>query len=104
MFACMRPLRPGSWRPELVVDENARWLYDPVSKTMVGFAGPLSRERVVTALPLEHGGPVLIDPQRVVSGADGFYLADPDGNLIGKDGLWVMRMLYARKVEDTRRL
>ena len=45
------PLQPGSWRPELLVDDRAFRLYDPTTKTLVGFAGPLGRERVLSALP-----------------------------------------------------
>lgn len=100
----MRPLRHLSTRPELLVDEHGRRIVDPVNKTFVGIAGPLGRERVVEALPLNESGPVQIAPHEAVHDADGFYIADPDGNLIGVEGIWVHRMLYARWVEDTRRL
>jgi hypothetical protein len=97
----MRPLRPGSWRPELVVDDHAWRLYDPATQTFVGMPGPFGRERVVWALP-NGTGPTVLEPNKVVHDGGGFYLADPDNNLIGMPGLVVARMLMATRTEQTR--
>lgn len=100
----MRPLRPGSWRPLIIVDHRARRLKDPATGTYVGFEGPLSRERVVFALPINGQRPFQAKPPRVVHDHDGDYLGDPDGKLIGHAGFWITRLLPATKTEDTRRL
>lgn len=101
----MRPLRLGSWRPELIVDDHAFRLWDPVDQTYVGVPGPFGRERVVFALPFNGGG-TPSGPLRswVVHDNDGFHLADPDGNLVGRADVWIPRLLDARWTEDTRRL
>ena len=100
----MRPLRPGSPRPEIIVDDAALRLRDPATGSYVGMPGPFGRERVVMALATNGTGPVWIDPHRVVGDDGGVYLADPTGVLVGLPGVWVARMLDARWVEDTRRL
>ena len=93
-------LRPLSPRPELLVGLTAP-VEDPTDNSQVGFAGPVSRERCVTALPLNGTGPRLLGVATVIH--DGFYLADPSGNLIGEsDAVWVSRMLTAERTEDTR--
>lgn len=48
--------------------------------------------------------PVEIQRRIVTKDDNGSYLADPAGNVIGKDRIVVHRMLAARWVEDTRRL
>jgi hypothetical protein len=73
-----------------------------VAGVLVGREGPLGRERVLFALPLEPG-PALLSPPTVVRDAGAAYLADPDGALIGDPAVWVDRMLTVRVTEDTRR-
>lgn len=98
----MNALRNPSDRPGLLVDWSGRPVGEKSTQTIVGWAGPFGRERVVSCLPLDPGGAVL--PPQVVVDWDGFYLADPDGNLIGEPALWVSRMLTAGVTQDTRRL
>ena len=105
----MRPLRHLSLRPELLVDHNGNRVGELVNNavvTVVGLPAPLGRERVVEALPLNESetGPVQIAPHVAIHDQDSFYLADPDGNLIGVQGVWIHRLVYAHWVEDTRRL
>ena len=100
----MRPLRPLSWRPELLVDDHAHWLVDPATQTQVGLPGPLAKERCVFALPLNGTGPVQIKPLEFVRDDDSRQVADPGRVVVGFDGLWIPRLLYARWTEDTRRL
>lgn len=102
----MRPLRNLSLRPELLVDQNGNRIADPTDNSVVGFPNPLGNERLVKALPLNEAGvgPVQVAPHEVLHDHDGYYLADPDGNLIGFEGAWVHRIVYARWTEDTRRL
>jgi hypothetical protein len=95
-------LRGPSPRPSVVVDPAAYGVVDP-SSNFVGRPGPLGRQRVVSALPLDPG-PALLSPPCVVRDPGSAYLADPDGALIGVEALWVNRMLTARWTEDTRRL
>jgi hypothetical protein len=96
------PLRPGSWRPELIIDPWGFRLFDPTTSTYVGAAGPLGRERLIAALPL-NDGPRMLAPWAVVHDQDGAFLADPDSSLIGRDCVFVSRMLAARPTEATRR-
>ena len=103
MNAPFKTLRTPSARPELVISNKRSGVNDPSSQTLVGFAGPLGRERLIAALPLGNG-PGMLLKHNVVHDQDGMYLADPDGNLIGFAGVWVSRMLTTRWTEDTRRL
>ena len=96
-------LRGPSARPELVVSEYRTSVYEPVNETVVGFAGPLGRYRVVAALPLGSGPQTLL-PEQVVHDEDTSYVCDPNGYLLGFPGIRVSRMLTARWTEDTRRL
>ena len=99
----MEHLRPStSARPSVVVDATAFGVVDP-SSNIVGRPGPLGRERVLFALPLDPG-PALLSPPTVVRDNGPAFLADPQGNLVGVAPTWVSRMLTARWVEDTRRL
>lgn len=98
----MDALRNLSARPELVVDDHGERITDP-SGAVVGIPAPLGRERVVFALPLQK---TLPSPLRLaaLTSDHGVLLADPGGNLIGREGVWIARLLYAQKTEDTRRL
>ena len=88
----MAQLRPLSSRPELVIGAP--------EKAQVGRAGPIWRERVLYALPLNQSGPVQLAGAEVLQGT---LVADPANNVIGVTGsVWVHRMLYARWTEDTR--
>ena len=104
----MKQLRNLSARPELVVDARGVALTSKSNSdtSRVGIPGPFGNERLVSALPTNKaGGPQQLIPARVVHGADLYYLADPDGNLIGdRPAVWVHRMLSAGWVADTRRL
>ena len=94
-------LRHPSPRPSVVVDPAAFGVVDQTGG-FVGRAGPLGRERVLFALPLDPG-PALLSPPTVVHDPGAAYLADPEGGLIGEAAVWVERMLTARWTEDTRR-
>jgi len=97
-------LRTPSWRPEVLVDERGRRVTDGDGGT-VGIPGPLGRERVTTALPLNGSGPVQVAGPPVVHSNQLSYLADADGTLIGTvPPVWIHRLLPARWTEDTRRL
>jgi hypothetical protein len=100
----MKPLRTPSDRPELVVDPRAYRVYDSPTDTSVGFQGPFGRARCLYALPVNESPQAWLAPHRVIHDNGGAYLADPEGNLIGMNGVWVPRMLTARWTEDTRRL
>ena len=96
----MVQLRPVSARPELVVSDRSDVVGIPTPASQVGVAGPLWRERVLYALPLNGRGPVQLAPGHVLQGT---LVGDPANNVIGVVGpLWVHRMLYARWTEDTR--
>jgi len=95
-------MRATSARPELVVDTTARKLGDPpIPNTKVGLAGPFGRGRMLAALAL---APQWLRRHQVLDDGRGFYLGDPGGNLVGRGGVYVSRMLAASKVEDTRKL
>lgn len=99
----MAQLRPVSARPELVVGDDSARIED-AGQIQLGVRGaPIWRERVLYALPLNHGqGPVQLARLDSVQG-DGALLADPSGNVIGQNQpVHVHRMLYARWTEDTR--
>jgi hypothetical protein len=95
-----------SARPEIVVDNQGFRLSDPTDSSRVGIPGPFGRQRIVTAIPLNEAetGPVLLEPAMVLHDQQWFYLADPDGSMIGEPALIVHRMLSARWTQDTRRL
>jgi hypothetical protein len=94
---------PNTPRPEFVVDAWAFRLYDPTTKTYVGRAAEWGRQRVVSAIEL-NGGPQQVYPPKMVNDPWGFALADPNGNIIGKPGVTISRILSATWTHDTRRL
>jgi hypothetical protein len=102
----MQTLRNLSARPEIVVDNQGFRLIDASDGSSVGRTGPFGRQRIVTALPTNESetGPVQLTANIAVHDPQLFYLADPDGNLIGRPAIWVHRMLSARWTQDTRRL
>jgi len=98
----LSPLRPPSQRPTLITNEKGGRIGP--NGTQVGFAGPLGRDRVITALPL-GGGPVQLAPARLLHDGDFGYVVDLSGNVIGENAaVWVQRMLTATVAGDTRRL
>ena len=114
-----RSLRNPSERPELVVGNNpeAR-INDPTvtppleplgfqwpnsSVGQINVTGFLRVGRIIKALPLKDG-PRLLQPPVLVRDGNSAYVADPDGNIVGVPGIWVMRCLDARWTEDTRRI
>ena len=94
----MENLRPTNARPTVVVDPAARGIADP-SSVLVGRDRPLGRERLLYALALDPG-PALLRPPTVVRSAA--FVADPSPYLIGREAIWVARMLVAVPAEDTR--
>jgi hypothetical protein len=102
----MKPLRTLSARPEILIDNNGFPLIDPVDKSRVGMPGPLGRHRIVSAIPSNESeaGPLLLSADVALHDNQLFYLADPQGNLIGTPAIWVHRLLHARWTQDTRRL
>jgi hypothetical protein len=100
-------LRPLSARPEVVVDSTAPALALVTDQTtqLAAQSGPLGRDRVVSALPLNrNSGTCILKPPLVLRDNGDFVIVDPDGNVIGADGIRVYRMLSATKTIDTRRL
>lgn len=101
----MSQLRNPSARPSLVVDERSRSVADANAPPQrVGVAGPLGRERVVFALPLQwvelKRAEVVVDSRaRLWADPVPLVIAPPDG-----DRVIVHRMVWAGKAEDTRRL
>lgn len=96
------PERTLSDRPTLIVDQHG-----PPVRGRPGFPGfdaPFGRERVVKALRTNKVGPVLIEAAHVLCDDLGCTIADPDGTYIGRDALWIHRLLSAAKTLDTRRL
>jgi hypothetical protein len=98
----MFPLRGLSARPTLVVDARGFRIVDPATVTSLGREGPFGRGRIVPALPL-NAGPVQLRPPEVIQGVDVSYVGDPSGNLVGREGVGVARMLTATPTENTRR-
>lgn len=67
-------------------------------------AGAFGRGRMLTALPTNGSGPVMVWPPMVIASPLS-YLVDPDGYFVGERAAgFVHRLLTARWVEDTRRL
>lgn len=97
----MKHLRDPSARVGLLVDPAVFGIGR--NGEQIGRPGPLGRERIVAALPLDPG-PVQIDPPLIMQDSSGFYLIDPEGYLVGQPALRVQRMLVARATLDTRRL
>jgi hypothetical protein len=100
----MKPLRTPSARPELVADPRAYRIVDDPTQTTLGLQGPFGRARCQYALPVNESPQGWLEPHKVVHDGGGNYLADKDGNLVGRGGVYVSRMLAARWTEDTRRL
>jgi len=61
------------------------------------------RQRIVSALPMNEP-PRWIKPPHAVAANNSTFLADPDGKIVGFNGLWCNRILTATNVEDTRRI
>lgn len=98
------PLRGPSARPLILTDDKGGRIESPPTPTQPGIAGPLGRDRVITALPL-GGGPVQLAPARLLHDGDFGYVVDLSGNVIGENAaVWVQRMLTATVAGDTRRL
>jgi hypothetical protein len=94
-----------SLRPTLTVDENAGRVAEPVTnRTLPGMPGTFGFFRIVTCLPTNGAGPVMVMEPLVLG--DGIsYLGDPDGTFVGEHGpQYIHRLLSARWTENTRRL
>lgn len=94
-------LRHPSARPTLLVDRHGRAVGEAGAVSRVGRDGPFGRNRVVFTLPMD---PVELVRPRPVKDRHGILLADPDGVVVGFERIIVHRMLWAGKIEDTRRL
>jgi hypothetical protein len=92
-------------RPTVTVDARAVRLREPdPNPSFPGTQGPFGRARVVTALPTNGDGPVLITKAGIVADPHS-YVVDSDGNFVGSNSaLYIHRFITARWVEDTRRL
>jgi hypothetical protein len=95
-----------SLRPTLTVDERAGRVAEPVGsvRTFPGMSGTFGYFRLVTCLPTNGAGPVLV-MQPLALGDGQSYLGDIDGNFVGEHGpQYIHRLLTARWTENTRRL
>jgi hypothetical protein len=93
-------------RPTVTVDARAGRVVEPAlpDPTYPGTPGPFGRARVVTALPTNGDGPVLVSLP-VMLRSPRAYVVDADGNFVGGgSALYIHRLVTARWVEDTRRL
>lgn len=91
-------------RPTLTVDARAGRVVEPASASYPGTPNPFGRARVVTALPTNGDGPVLIDLPVVLTDPSA-YVVDVGGNFVGfSSAFYIHRLLTARWTEDTRRL
>jgi hypothetical protein len=99
----MAQLRHLSSRPGLVVDQHGQAVLEPETPSFVGKPANFGRNRLIYALPLACG-PWLMRPPTMVRDSDATQVADPDNTLIGKEWVWIPRMLTARWTEDTRRI
>ena len=99
----MAQLRHYTPRPELIVDTRTRAIQDPSTQSQVGIPAWLGRARVLYALP-NNCGPNLMQPPTLVRDQRVNQIADPANAVIGKDWVWIPRLLAARWVEDTRRI
>lgn len=98
-------LRRLSPRPRLIVDSHDWWLLDPDGNA-IGMSGPLGRARVVFALTsgINRHAWWMRRPWFAVVDHHGNLVADPADTLLGRDVVWVSRMLTALPVHDTRRI
>jgi hypothetical protein len=91
-------------RPTVTVDERAGRVREPIIPTFPGTPATFGRHRVVTALPTNGDGPVLVKLPEMLR-SPGAYVVDVDGNFVGGgSAIYIHRLITARWVEDTRRL
>jgi hypothetical protein len=98
--------RTVSLRPTLTVDARAGRVAEPtgVNRTYPGTPSAFGEFRIVTCLPTNGAGPVMV-MQPLVLGDGQSYLGDPFGNFVGEHGpQYIHRLLSARWTENTRRL
>jgi hypothetical protein len=93
-------LRPTNSRPVIVVDPAGDGVADP-SRVFVGRPRPLGRDRLLYALALDPG-PALLRPPTLLRDPGSAVVADPNPIVVGREALWVNRMLVALPSEDTR--
>lgn len=100
----MVALRALSERPELVVDDRGSIVAD-TSPAEIGFPGPLSRHRLVAALPLNKSGhcPIQLEPWGALVDDLGLIVGDPSGTILGTAAVFVHRLVSATRTPQTRR-
>lgn len=98
----MDSLRTPNSRPSVVIDPAAFGVADP-ARSFVGRPKPLGRERLLYALALDPG-PALLRPPTVVRDPSVAQIGDISNDLIGREAVWVSRMLTVAPTEDTRGL
>ena len=96
----MSELRPPSPRPGFLVDQTGGVVFDPATATQVGVPNPLVGARIVKALPMAW---TLIQRPTFVVDARARALADPAADQVGRNWVWVNRMVSATRTEETRR-
>jgi hypothetical protein len=99
----MAALRGLSARPEVLVGPSSV-PGDPATGGQIGVAGPLGRGRMVRGVPTNKTGPVQLQAPLLLCDNGGNLFGDPSSVVLGTQGVWVHRMLYATRTIDTRRL
>jgi hypothetical protein len=102
----MAQVRHLSKRVGLTVDQRDRLVTDPNDPSYLGKPANFGRNRLIYALPLA-GGPWLMKVPTVVRDQRTRHPAEPESpgwTLVGKEWVWIPRMLSARWTEDTRRV
>lgn len=83
----------------VLVDPQARVgiVGEQITPSIVGQRTPLV-PRLVFALPTNKSAPALLEPWRFLCDNNGCPIADPDGNIIGRNAIHVHRLLTARRL------
>lgn len=99
----MQNLFPPLPGPDLLVDPWSTRTEDPATQSNVGWlSGPISRPRMVWAIPIDPSGPTVLEQPTLVVDTDGVALGDPQGNALGQPGVTIHRLLTAGWTQATR--